>query len=203
MSVPENGQPEVILTASQLVAYNLRRARELRGWTQTEAAERLGPLLGRKWSKALFSISERSFQGRRIRKFSVEELIAFSKVFGYPVSYFLRVPDGSARWMIATASGIPASEMLTWQELAVLFAGAEHMVPGDLAQQIMASRLIQPELEPQSTSEVADSSDADQTAPRTRKRFEAQRRGQLPRIGPLTASDSAQTNLPFRRPPTA
>lgn len=48
------------LTPNRVVAYNLARARSLRGWTQEQAAERLEPFLGVRWSKATFSAAERS-----------------------------------------------------------------------------------------------------------------------------------------------
>src|SRR5215207_10252431 len=67
--------PEV-LTPNQLVAYNLHRARIMRGWTQEEAAEQLEPFLGKRWSKASFSAAERSVTGDRAREFTVDELVA-------------------------------------------------------------------------------------------------------------------------------
>jgi transcriptional regulator with XRE-family HTH domain len=86
------------VTANQVVAYNLRRARGLRGWTQLETSERLEPLLGKRWSKATFSIAERSIAGRRIKKFSADEIAAFVQVFRLPVAYFFLAPeDESAR----------------------------------------------------------------------------------------------------------
>ena len=48
-------KPDKRLTPNQVVAWNLRRARQLRGWTQDEAAARLEPYLGERWSKAIFS----------------------------------------------------------------------------------------------------------------------------------------------------
>lgn len=76
-------------TPNQLVAYNLRRARELRGWTQEQAAEVIARYLGEKWSVATFSAAERSVRGDRIRQFSADELVAFGKAFDLPLSYFL------------------------------------------------------------------------------------------------------------------
>ncbi len=46
--------------AHQVVAYNLTRARELRGLTQDAAAAALEPYLGVRWSKVGFSQAERS-----------------------------------------------------------------------------------------------------------------------------------------------
>jgi transcriptional regulator with XRE-family HTH domain len=77
------------MTANQLVAYNLRRARELRELTQEQAAERLEPLLGQLWSKATFSSAERSAEPeRRAREFTADELLAFSAAFDLPLAWF-------------------------------------------------------------------------------------------------------------------
>ena len=83
------------MTANQLVAYNLRRARELRELTQEEAAELLEPYLGVRWSKGSFSAAERSVAGERTREFSADELLAFSAAFDLPVTWFF-LPPGDA-----------------------------------------------------------------------------------------------------------
>ena len=81
------------LTPNQIVAANLARARKERGWTQDQAAEFLAPLLGFRWSKATFSVAERSVDGDRIRDFSADELVAFSIAFGLPITWFLIPPE--------------------------------------------------------------------------------------------------------------
>jgi transcriptional regulator with XRE-family HTH domain len=80
------------VTGNQIVAYNLRRAREKRGWKQEEAAKRLEPYLGQLWSKATFSAAERSVDGTRIREFTADELLAFGRVFEMPVVAFFLPP---------------------------------------------------------------------------------------------------------------
>lgn len=82
------------LSANQLVALNLRRARELRGYTQDEAAEQLAPYLGSLWSKANFSAAERSLAGARIRNFTADEVLAFSLAFDLPIIWFFLPPGG-------------------------------------------------------------------------------------------------------------
>ncbi len=57
-------------TPNQVVAHNLTRARELRGWTQEEAADALAPYLGVRLSGASLSAIERSVQGTRVKQFS-------------------------------------------------------------------------------------------------------------------------------------
>src|SRR5215207_228822 len=76
------------MTANQLVAYNLKRARELQGWTQEEAAEKLEPYLGVRWSKATFSAAETSVSGKRTREFSADELLAFTRAFDLSLAWF-------------------------------------------------------------------------------------------------------------------
>jgi transcriptional regulator with XRE-family HTH domain len=80
------------LTPNQVVAYNLARARELRGWTQDHAAQALEPYLGRRWSTASFSQAERSITGKVNRSFDADELLAFARAFDLPVTWFLLPP---------------------------------------------------------------------------------------------------------------
>lgn len=85
-------KPSTEWSPNQVVAYNLRRARNER--TQQEAAELLEPFLGELWSKATFSTAENSTKGRRIRQFTTDDLVAFSEAFKRPISFFLEAPPG-------------------------------------------------------------------------------------------------------------
>ena len=97
MDAPEDTQ-YAVLTGNQVVAHNLRMARLLRGWTQEEAAEKLEPYLGVRWSKASYSAAERSQEKEsRIRNFSADELLAFSLAFKLPVTWFLLPPEPDVR----------------------------------------------------------------------------------------------------------
>lgn len=80
------------LTANQLVAYNLMRIRKTLGLSQEQAALRLEPYLGVRWSKAVYSAAERSYHGNRIRQFTADDLAAFALAFGVPVAYFFLPP---------------------------------------------------------------------------------------------------------------
>ena len=80
------------MSPDQIVAWNLKRARLLRGWTQVEAAKRLAPHIGVHWSKATYSGAERSVSSNRIRQFSADELLAFSLTFDFPIPLFLVPP---------------------------------------------------------------------------------------------------------------
>ncbi len=80
------------LTPNQVVAYNLARARELKGWTQDQAAEALEPYLGARWSKASVSQAERSVAGGFVRNFTADEIVAFARAFDQPVTWFFMPP---------------------------------------------------------------------------------------------------------------
>jgi transcriptional regulator with XRE-family HTH domain len=84
--------PEDRLTPNQVVAWNLARARALRGWTQEQAAEQLAPFLGERWSKATYSAAERSIDGARIRQFTADDIHAFARAFDLPMTMFLAPP---------------------------------------------------------------------------------------------------------------
>lgn len=80
------------LTPNQVVAFNLARAREWKGWTQDEAADALEPYLGRRWSKASVSQAERSIAGRFVRQFDADEIVAFARAFDLPIGWFFMPP---------------------------------------------------------------------------------------------------------------
>lgn len=85
------------LTANQLVAYNLMRIRKTLGLSQAQAAERLEPHLGVRWSKAVYSAAERSYHGNRVRQFTADDLIGLALAFGVPVVYFFMPPKPEDR----------------------------------------------------------------------------------------------------------
>lgn len=80
------------LTPNQVVAFNLARAREWKGWTQQEAADALAPYLGKRWSKASVSQAERSIAGKFIRQFTADEIVAFARAYDLPVTWFFLPP---------------------------------------------------------------------------------------------------------------
>ncbi len=79
-------------TANQIVAFNVAKARLLRGWTQEQAAEALAPYLGARLSGASFSAIERSVDVGRGREFNADELLAFARGFRLPLAWFLTPP---------------------------------------------------------------------------------------------------------------
>jgi transcriptional regulator with XRE-family HTH domain len=88
---------------NQIVAYNVARARTLRGWTQEQAATALAPYLGTKWSNASFSAVERSIAGLRVKHFSADELVALARGFELPLGWFLLPPPPDQDAGLATA----------------------------------------------------------------------------------------------------
>jgi transcriptional regulator with XRE-family HTH domain len=81
------------LTPNQYVAHRLTWARIIYGWTQQEVADRLGG----SWTRVKVSAAERSVTGARVRRFDAEDLTAFSRVFGLPVSFFFP-PELGGDW---------------------------------------------------------------------------------------------------------
>ena len=90
------------LTPNQVVAYNLALAREIKGWTQDQAAEALEPYLGVRWSKASVSQAERSVAGGFVRNFTADEIVAFARCYGRPVTWFFMPPPPLAGVGVAT-----------------------------------------------------------------------------------------------------
>jgi hypothetical protein len=84
-----------VLTPNQVVAYNLRELRQQKKWTHEEAALRLLPCLGVKWSKASFSAAELSVEGKRIKQFSLDEIVALSVAFNVPIWRFFAPPTNA------------------------------------------------------------------------------------------------------------
>jgi hypothetical protein len=82
-----------VMTSNQIVAYNVSKARAIRGWTQEQAAEELAPYLGAKLSGASFSALERSaWNVNRIKQFSADDLLALSRGFDLPIGFFFVPP---------------------------------------------------------------------------------------------------------------
>ena len=94
-------QPAKVLDANQVVAYNFRAARELRGWTQDHVAYLLAQYLGQQLPKASISAIERSLEGDRRREFDAQELVAFALTFDLPIVWFFLPPPGAEEYQLA------------------------------------------------------------------------------------------------------
>lgn len=78
--------------APMTVAANIRYHRVKRGWSQTEAArifhEHGGPL----WSKAMWSWTERSADGKKVRQFTAHEIAVMAEIFEVPIGDMFTPP---------------------------------------------------------------------------------------------------------------
>ena len=107
-------------SASQVVAHNLTQARELRGMTQTEVAERLSQFTGTAWTATTVAQAEGSVTGNRVRQFTANELVALARTFDLPVLYFFLPPEdksGTLRTPDIPGRGSP------WEYLLLLVWG--------------------------------------------------------------------------------
>jgi transcriptional regulator with XRE-family HTH domain len=123
--VPKPRPDDIRLSASQLVAHNLTRARLLRGLTQAEIAERLARFTGAKWSQATVAQAEGSVRSPRTRQFTANELVALARTFDLPVLYFLMPPDDGVGGLLTD----DAKDGLPWQYLLVLLLGHRGTFP--------------------------------------------------------------------------
>lgn len=115
--------PDTTISVSQAVAYNLGRIRKALGLSQEQAAARLEPYLGVRWSKAVYSAAERSYSGKRVRQFTAAELAGFALAFGVPVMYFFLPPKPEDR----TADGVlVGEERLPWPGMFDIMNGGQH-----------------------------------------------------------------------------
>jgi transcriptional regulator with XRE-family HTH domain len=104
--------PRPAVDLNQVVAYNVRAARELRGWTQEEFAERLERYSGQRLTQAGISSIERAWDSDRHREFDAHELLVFAMVFDLPIIWFLLPPKGDHRLMRGTTRQV--DELYLW-----------------------------------------------------------------------------------------
>ncbi len=91
---------------NEIVAYNFRAARELRGWTQEETAVRLERMLGQRLPQASISAIERAYEGDRRREFDAHELLAFALAFELPLVWFFLPPPKDRRRLRNTSAQV-------------------------------------------------------------------------------------------------
>jgi transcriptional regulator with XRE-family HTH domain len=94
------------VSISQVVAFNVAWFRKRAGLTQEEMGQRLGG-----WSAASVSAAERSWDGKRVRQFDADEIIAIAAVLGVPaIALLLPPPDAGTAieyGFVATSAPVP------------------------------------------------------------------------------------------------
>lgn len=80
------------VTVNQVVAWNLARIRRDAGLTQQQLAGMVG------WTKSSVSEAEVSWNGKRTREFSAQDLAVLSLALGVPLAAFFLAPDGGEHW---------------------------------------------------------------------------------------------------------
>lgn len=98
--------PEPTVNLNEVIAYNFKRARELRGLTQPEAAAALEPFLGQLLPQASISAIERAYGGEKRREFDAQEILAFACAFDLPLLWFLLPPPGDSRRLQSTSDRV-------------------------------------------------------------------------------------------------
>ncbi len=89
---------------NEIVAYNFKAARELRGLTQEETAQLLERSLGQRLPQASISAIERAYEGDRRREFDAHEILAFALAFDLPLVWFFLPPPGDTRRLYHTSN---------------------------------------------------------------------------------------------------
>lgn len=95
-----------LFTPNQLVAFNLAQIRKQRGLTQEQTVEMLTPFLGVTWSVASLSAAERSVDGKRIKEFNADELIALSRAFDVPPAFWFIPPPAAQQPRLAVPDAL-------------------------------------------------------------------------------------------------
>lgn len=98
--------PPETVNLNEVIAYNFRRARELRGLTQDEAAVALEPFLGQRLPQASISALERSYGGDKRREFDAQEILAYACAFDVPLIWFFLPPPKDTRRLQSTSDHV-------------------------------------------------------------------------------------------------
>ena len=89
---------------NQVVAYNFRAAREMRGLTQQETAALMERFTGQRLPQASISAIERAYEGDRRREFDAQEILVFALTFDLPLVWFFLPPPQDTRRLYGTSS---------------------------------------------------------------------------------------------------
>ena len=119
------------MSPDEVVSLNLRRARELRGWTQPEAAKAVSRYLGKEWSTQVYGDAERAYRLKRVKVFSAEEIVAFCRAFRLPLAWFYLPPNP---WTVIGPRGAGGTDdaMMTGDDLlSLIFPRADDPMAAD------------------------------------------------------------------------
>jgi transcriptional regulator with XRE-family HTH domain len=119
------------MSVDEIVSSNLLAARELRGWTQQEAAERLSRYLGKPWSVQVYGDAERAHRINRIKTFNADELTALSRAFQLPLEWWF-LPPGP--WTAVAPRGAPVDAAMSGDDLLSLLFPVDPQMTADLQQ---------------------------------------------------------------------
>ena len=122
----------------------------------------LEPFLGARWSGATFSIVERSIDGKRIRQFSADELVALSRAFEVPIGWWFTPSWGDHSAVVVTPDapdGLPAQVMVdvvmgepdgfeTWANELLMWASTQRVIIEQATGKIVRQDSISPRTEP-------------------------------------------------------
>jgi transcriptional regulator with XRE-family HTH domain len=91
------------VSVREIVAYNLARGRRRRDLSQADLGARLTKLTGTEWSRATVSAAEKGWRGKsgRVRKFDVDEVVAFACALEMPLSWFFDPPHAGDEPVVA------------------------------------------------------------------------------------------------------
>jgi transcriptional regulator with XRE-family HTH domain len=113
--------PERRVTLNMLVGYNMTFFRKAAGLTQEELGTRLG------WTNVAVSAAERSWDGKRLRKFDADELASIAQALHVPISALFLPPEDDlrdCRYVVAGDDSAPA-------DMRTLLSYAMSDPPGD------------------------------------------------------------------------
>jgi hypothetical protein len=118
------------LSPCQIVAWKLEKIRSIRGLSQSEAAAKLTPYLGRHMGRAAISQAERCLEKGRIHRFDADEIVAYARAFEVPIPFFFTPAEPNRHGKRITVNGKPgdreaqvSSPPLSLREITLLAQG--------------------------------------------------------------------------------
>lgn len=173
------------VTINQVIGYNVARWRKAAKLTQAEFGERMGG-----WSNATVSAAEKSWDGKRIRQFTADDIVALALALDLPIAAFFLPPDddgAGVRYLFhAHERGADCSDMAVLFGLLVIDSTGEGAAEEEWQSALSraVSRYLDPERGAELISYLEDMTDSEQRAQRLR-RIQAQRAAVLELVADL------------------